>query len=57
VVAPGSSDHFATHVSGTVERMRLTRSFHVATLDYDRVEIEAAAVDFARRVTAPLGTG
>jgi carboxylesterase len=51
VVAPASSDHFATSVAGPVERMRLTRSFHVATIDYERDEIEAAAVDFARRVT------
>ena len=27
--------------------MRLARSFHVATLDYERAEIEAAAVAFA----------
>jgi carboxylesterase len=52
VVAPESSEHFAAHVGGPVERMRLTRSFHVATLDYERREIEAAAVEFARRVTA-----
>ena len=39
-------------VSGTVERMDLTRSFHVATLDYERADIEARAVTFATKVTA-----
>lgn len=52
VVAPGSSDFFAEHVSGPVERMRLVRSFHVATQDYERADVEAATVAFATRVTA-----
>ena len=52
VVPAGSSDHFAAAVSGTVERMDLTRSFHVATLDYERADIEARAVAFATKVTA-----
>jgi carboxylesterase len=51
VVPPVSSDHYAQVVSGPVERMYLTRSFHVATLDYERADVEAAAVDFAARVT------
>jgi carboxylesterase len=51
VVPPVSSDHFATRVSGPVETMRLVRSFHVATLDYERAELEARAVAFATRVT------
>jgi carboxylesterase len=51
VVPPGSSDHYAAHVGGPVERMRLVRSFHVATLDFERADIEAAAVSFAGRVT------
>ena len=38
-------------VSGPVERVSLERSYHVATLDYDKAEIEARAVDFARKVT------
>jgi hypothetical protein len=33
-------------------RMRLVRSFHVATLDYEKPELEAAAIAFAARVTA-----
>jgi carboxylesterase len=51
VVPPGSSEHFMATVSGPVEHLRLTRSFHVATLDYERAELEARAVEFAR-VTA-----
>jgi carboxylesterase len=51
VVQPASSDYYAEHVGGPVERMRLVRSFHVATLDYEHAEIEAAAVAFAERVT------
>ena len=47
VVPPVSSDVLAEHVSGPVERVRLENSFHVATLDSDREEIERRAVDFA----------
>ncbi len=50
VVPPVSSDVLAERVSGPVERVRLERSFHVATLDHDRPEIERRAVDFARKV-------
>ena len=50
VVPPVSSDVLAEHVSGPVERVRLENSFHVATLDHDREEIERRAVDFALKV-------
>ena len=50
VVEPVSSDVFAERVAGPVERMRLVRSFHVATLDYERADVEARAVEFAGRV-------
>jgi carboxylesterase len=50
VVQPSSSDSFAERVGGPVERMRLAKSFHVATLDYERADLEARAVAFARRV-------
>ena len=53
VVPPGSSDHFAAHVAGPVERMQLVRSFHVATQDYERADLEARAVEFALRVSVP----
>jgi len=51
VVPPASSDFFAAHVGGPVERMRLVRSFHVATLDYEHADLQARAVTFASRVT------
>ncbi len=52
VVPPAASAHYAALVGGPVETMRLTRSFHVATIDYERADIEARAVEFATRVTA-----
>ena len=52
VVPPSNSDYLAEHVSGPVERVFLDRSFHVATIDYDRDDIASRSVDFARKVTA-----
>jgi len=52
VVQPVMSDRIAEGVAGPVERLTLERSYHVATLDYDKALIEARAVAFARRVTA-----
>ncbi len=52
VVNPEDSDVLADNISGPVERVWLEKSFHVATLDYDKAEVEAAAVAFAQRVTA-----
>jgi carboxylesterase len=52
VVPPSSADFFAERVSGPVERVTLARSYHVATMDYDKDEIEQRAVDFARKVSA-----
>ena len=52
VVPPASSDMVAARVSGPVERVTLERSYHVATLDYDRDDIERRAVEFAHKVTA-----
>ena len=52
VVNPEDSDILADEIAGPVERIWLEKSFHVATLDYDRAEVEAAAVAFAQRVTA-----
>ena len=51
VVPPSNSDFLAEHVTGPVERVTLERSYHVATLDHDKDEIESRAVDFARKVT------
>ena len=52
VVPPGDSDAIAAGVSGPVERVTLERSFHVATLDYDKDLINQSVVDFANKVTA-----
>jgi carboxylesterase len=52
VVPPSASDLLAAHAAGPVERVMLERSYHVATMDYDKDEIERRAVEFARKVTA-----
>jgi len=52
VVARGSRDLLESSLGGPVEVVELERSYHVATLDYDREEIERRAVEFARRVLA-----
>lgn len=54
VVDPRSSDRIAAGVSGPVERMRLTRSRHVATLDYDAQALFDRSLAFlAPRIGAP----
>lgn len=52
VVNPEDSDLLAAEISGPVDRLWLEKSYHVATLDYDRAELEEATVAFAYRVTA-----
>jgi pimeloyl-ACP methyl ester carboxylesterase len=52
VVTPETADRFVAAITGPVERMTLTRSFHVATLDFERDEIEARVVEFARKVSS-----
>lgn len=52
VVPPVSSDILAGAVSGPVERVTLERSYHVATLDYDKELVERQTLTFGRRVTA-----
>ena len=52
VVPPSNSDALAVAVAGPVERLSLERSYHVATLDYDRDLIAEHAVAFARKVTS-----
>ena len=51
VVPPTDSDALAAAVSGPVERVTLERSYHVATLDYDRDLVTEHAVAFARKVS------
>lgn len=52
VVSPSDSDALAAAYGGTVERVKLERSYHVATQDYDKEIIFEGAVAFARRVCA-----
>ena len=52
VVDPASVDVLAADYGGAIERISLDRSFHVATLDFDRELIQQKAVEFAKRVTA-----
>jgi carboxylesterase len=52
VVDPKSSEILATRASGPVEQVRLERSYHVATLDWDKDEIEARTVEFLAGVTS-----
>jgi carboxylesterase len=52
VVDPVNSDFLAATVSGPVERVTLERSYHVATLDYDRDVVFENAVAFGQKVCA-----
>jgi carboxylesterase len=52
VVPPSNSDHLANSVSGPVERIACERSYHVATLDYDKDLILERTLEFAAKVTA-----
>jgi carboxylesterase len=52
VVEPRNSDIVADRVSGPVERVTLERSYHVATLDYDKGLIFERSIEFTRRVTS-----
>jgi carboxylesterase len=52
VVPTVSSDMLAERVAGPVERVWLERSYHLATLDHDRHEVEARAVQFATKAVA-----
>lgn len=52
VVPPENSDILAASVAGPVERVFLERSYHVATLDYDKDEVEQRIVEFATKVVS-----
>jgi carboxylesterase len=56
VVDPVSGDVLERSVGGSVERVYLERSFHVATLDYDAPLIEERIADFALEVLGGPGT-
>ncbi len=51
VVEPSNGDFLAETFGGPVERISLERSYHVATLDFDKDVIFEAAVAFGRKVT------
>ena len=55
MVPPVSGDRLVEGVKGPVERIVLERSFHVATLDYDKDEIEARTVKFVTDLLPPAG--
>jgi carboxylesterase len=50
VVEPAQSDFLAAAVGGPVERVSLARSYHVATLDFDRDLIAETTVEFVTRI-------
>ena len=52
VVSPKESDFLASKYAGSIERVVLERSFHVATQDVEKETVNAKALEFARRVTA-----
>ncbi len=51
VVPPEDSEFLADHVGGPVERVSCDRSYHVATLDYDRDVIIGRSLDFIAALT------
>lgn len=52
VVDPGDSEHLAATYGGPVEHTWLERSYHVATLDFDRALVLQESVAFVRKVTS-----
>ncbi len=51
VVAPTDSDHLMAEFGGPIEQIKLLRSYHVATQDFDKELIFEKSVEFVRRVT------
>ncbi len=52
VVPPANSEAVVAGVSGPVEQVMLERSYHVATLDYDKELVSERVIAFAQKVTA-----
>lgn len=52
VVSPADSDYLAQHYGGSVDRVTLERSYHVATQDYDKQLVFERTVAFAAQVLA-----
>jgi carboxylesterase len=55
VVSPHNGDTLEAVLGERIQRIWLERSYHVATLDFDREEIEKRATDFVLRVTGAGG--
>jgi len=53
VVDPVHAEFLADGYGGPVERITLERSYHVATVDFDKGLIVESTVEFASRVVAP----
>ncbi len=51
VVEPTQSEYLAAHYGGPVDHRWLERSYHVATMDFDRDVISVEAATFAKQVT------
>lgn len=51
VVDPAQAEFLAENYGGSIQRVALEHSFHVATQDYDKDLIFAETVSFARQVT------
>ena len=51
VVEPAQSEYLAAHYGGAVDHRWLDRSYHVATIDFDRDLIAVEATTFAKQVT------
>ena len=51
VLEPANADFLAESYGGAVERIILDRSYHVATLDYDKDRVMDSIVAFALKVT------
>lgn len=52
VVTPSDSDQLMSEYGGAKQQIKLERSYHVATQDYDKELIYEKAVEFVRTVTA-----
>jgi carboxylesterase len=57
VVDPASSDTIAASVDSDVQRLKLQRSGHVATLDSERLLVQKAVTTFVRAQTVSGSTG
>jgi len=51
VVPPTDSDYLAEVYGGPVERVSCDRSYHVATLDYDKAMIIEESINFVRKLS------